>query len=225
MKKFTLIELLIVVAIIAILVSIMIPSLGKAREMSKRAVCMSNMRQMYLAEKLYEKDHTNKMALGYNTGQLQMNYIYVRKSNRINQGLLGLYTGDNSGFLYCPSHEHLQHKIDTSKNPWDVTTTGSLRTSISSAPLIKYDDNTGVAMTKVFSTELDAEFSLFADILSSGNRLSHLKEGANTVKAAGNGKFINFDTQMDTYLETLKGSFTSSKNALFTSMWTYFSER
>ena len=48
MKKFTLIELLVVVGIIGILVSLLLPSLSKAREKGKAAVCMSNLRQVGL---------------------------------------------------------------------------------------------------------------------------------------------------------------------------------
>jgi prepilin-type N-terminal cleavage/methylation domain-containing protein len=59
MKKFTLIELLIVVAIIGILLSILLPSLGRAREMTKRAVCLSNQRQMHIATAIYAKDNRN----------------------------------------------------------------------------------------------------------------------------------------------------------------------
>jgi len=46
MKKFTLIELLIVVAIIGILVSILMPSLSQAREKARRALCKSNQKQI-----------------------------------------------------------------------------------------------------------------------------------------------------------------------------------
>ena len=47
MKKFTLLELLIVIAIITILLSLLMPSLGKAREKTKRVVCMSNLKQLH----------------------------------------------------------------------------------------------------------------------------------------------------------------------------------
>ena len=55
-KKFTLIELLIVIAIIAILLSLLLPSLSKARYNVKTAVCLSNKSQCYSGLILYGKD-------------------------------------------------------------------------------------------------------------------------------------------------------------------------
>ena len=60
MKKFTLLELLIVIAIIAILLSLLLPSLGKARETAMMAVCRSNQSQVYKQLLIYSKSHQGR---------------------------------------------------------------------------------------------------------------------------------------------------------------------
>ena len=67
-EGFTLIELLVVIAIIAILMAILMPALQRAREQGKRAVCLSNLRQLMLAWIMYADDNDDKIvngAIGY----------------------------------------------------------------------------------------------------------------------------------------------------------------
>ena len=56
-KSFTLLELLIVLAITGVLAAILMPVFGKAREGARRAMCANNLRQHGIAWYLYLDDH------------------------------------------------------------------------------------------------------------------------------------------------------------------------
>ena len=53
MKKFTLLELLTVIALIGILISLLLPSLSKVREATRRVICLNNMKQIGIAVQSY----------------------------------------------------------------------------------------------------------------------------------------------------------------------------
>ena len=57
---FTLIELLVVIAIIAILAAILFPVFARAREKARQSSCLSNLKQLATAEKMYEQDYDDR---------------------------------------------------------------------------------------------------------------------------------------------------------------------
>ena len=59
-KAFTLIELLVVISIIAMLMAVLMPALGKARKQAKALVCKTNIRQLTTGLNLYSADNKNK---------------------------------------------------------------------------------------------------------------------------------------------------------------------
>jgi prepilin-type N-terminal cleavage/methylation domain-containing protein len=105
---FTLIELLVVVAIIAVLISILLPALGQARHSARKIVCASQLKTTGQGLTIYASEH-NGWGL-YNKGvtdmtQWQLNWLKPYK--RIQFGLLFKYVGGDGNEiipkpLMCP---------------------------------------------------------------------------------------------------------------------------
>lgn len=103
MKKFTLIELLVVIAIIGILASMLMPSLSKAREKAKIAVCQSNLGQIGKGCFVYVDDSDDLYPAPGNDGSKPWNYTLGQET----ADLMGLYgsSEDTGNTAYkCPSN-------------------------------------------------------------------------------------------------------------------------
>jgi len=75
-RAFTIIELLIVVAIVALLVSVLIPSLSRARQQASGAVCLSNLHQFVLAAQVYTQLHQDRYPIAQYTFSTPDRFIY-----------------------------------------------------------------------------------------------------------------------------------------------------
>jgi len=107
-RGFTLIELLIVVAVLALLVSILIPSLRKAVERARSAVCMSNQKNCGVAFVIYAEDWQGKtVSMWQNAGGAIALWpaLYSGEPEQFS-GIAGLtkYLHVGSGVFGCPSN-------------------------------------------------------------------------------------------------------------------------
>ena len=102
---FTLVELLVVISIIALLLSILMPALGKARKKAQAIVCMSNLKQIGVGMQLYLQNNRNTFMTHYGDLISQKGwYTQLVKDKKIYSDNTIAYL---SGYdvLFCPSHQ------------------------------------------------------------------------------------------------------------------------
>jgi prepilin-type N-terminal cleavage/methylation domain-containing protein len=64
---FSIVELLVVIGIIALLLTILLPSVGRAREMSKRTACAANLRTLGIAGRAFATNHNGRFPVCFGT--------------------------------------------------------------------------------------------------------------------------------------------------------------
>ncbi len=83
-QGFTLVELLVVIGIIAVLISILLPSLARAREQAQRANCAANMRTLGQVAVAFSNDHKGRLPAAWAYGQPQFGNNAVANPSILN---------------------------------------------------------------------------------------------------------------------------------------------
>ena len=124
---FTLVELLVVIGIIAVLVSILLPVVGKARESARRTACLSNLRQIHAIFYQYAIENGDHVPMGY-----RRTSPAAQPAKGFNSMVYSATTGRYClfGILYmngrmrepqvffCPSNLDPQSDWQSEVNPW-----------------------------------------------------------------------------------------------------------
>jgi len=101
---FTLVELLVVVAIIGVLAAILLPALVRAREAAMRTSCLNNLRQIGIAFRLYLLENKDTYPAAQDPVSTDP-YYWLWMGRGFRRPLAELIPGDkeNPGVFYCPS--------------------------------------------------------------------------------------------------------------------------
>ena len=215
-KRFTLIEVLVVVAIIGILASLLMPSLKKSRESARRAICLSNLKQHNIAIYLYTEDNDQYLPSNFS----DPNNVFLKQ--------IAVYMGTSREAYECPGVYEGKFGIDSVETVTlaDGRELTALKTYYENSfrfadlpgsgghahreamGLFKYKyhnkitavDSSTIAMHDYVRnwspTQSTAEgISLYSDGrgVSMGN---HLNEGANSLHIDGSARFVKTNTWM-----------------------------
>jgi prepilin-type processing-associated H-X9-DG protein len=184
---FTLVELLVVIGIIALLISILLPSLNKARETANRVKCAANLRSIGQTMLLYENDNHGAYPRVYWDGSLTtsvqdsageqaelVNNVPVpfqqnsgTTSNNVPMSLFLLLTNEDvtSGIFVCPSSGATPDTYGGGTNTaLNRTSFTSVQNNLSYSYACPFANTAVVAAGFKMNASIDPTFAIAADI-------------------------------------------------------------
>ena len=213
---FTLVELLIVIAIIAVLIGILLPTLTVARESAQKVQCASNLRQLVVLTQEYALENDGYIPVGRASNNLFVNYWFVDNTDTgggsfyMFGSLYGANLMPNGQIAYCPSQLDPQWSYNSPKNPWPPVMQPAGTTPVQQVKA-SYSMRTDMNYVVAFNTTTDylpasldwptyyrlpkistyQQLTLYSDIISlSTSMATGHKTGINRVLSDGSCAFV-----------------------------------
>lgn len=213
---------MVVFAIIALLLSILYPSLNKAREQSRRALCKSNTQQIAQIIAFYSGTYNGRISMGVDDSNYQASYMFSVEDKTKKYSYQPYYTSDLTGapeVWYCPSNtsEFFQHNGPINQWP-PLNGKSKTRAAYNSRAELKGADDP--LFPSVAS--LEPSQSILTDIISRrGLYNQHHREGSNVLFLDGSAAWGKRQL-IENLLNTMSRYHDSSSNTNFSHMFNKF---
>lgn len=204
LRGFTLVELLVVVGIIAVLISVLLPTLSRSREAAARAACLSNLRQIHQFLVMYAGENRQYVPIGYRAGNpegmKQFNsMVYSGTTQRaVLWGVLW-ETGwmPSPAVFFCPSESDPSRQQGTDVNPWPppvppATSTRNIQAGYGGRPDRAIPDDPATWTPQTLPRLGDfAGRAMIADLVAVPARVdSRHRTGVNVLFGDGSGRWM-----------------------------------
>lgn len=192
----SLIEIIVVVAILLVLLAILLPYLGSIQDRRERLVCGNNLRNLHSAVFTYAVDHQGWFPAGiggqYNMlrdladgGYLEHNYAYINNADMAKERM--------PAYLYCPNYPEKDVSWWRMSYAFNRYIFGNFSTSEYDRITINDVRPENWIFTETFPG--NSNFAVIGNRMSLGWRFRH-GDGSNVVNASGAVEFVQLDENL-----------------------------
>jgi hypothetical protein len=212
----------------------LLPALTKAQEASRRAACLSNLRQVHQAFAIYALENKDAVPLGHRSASKQFNsMVFSFTTGRwVLFGLLCQAKQIRSPeVLFCPSEGNPKFMYNTEANPWpapDVTPGANVQTGYGARPEVMLPDNLAITPPGFVMPRLTRfkNKAIFADLTAARTRvITRHRVGANVLYGNGGARWVPlkaFDQPEVDWSEPAAGVPNPAQNATHDAIWSAF---